>query len=490
MRDADPQGPGQIPTPTPNNTPEKTRENGEAALAADYSPSHLRAAVQEAPGLVKLAVPIFIALSAMGLIGVVDTLMIAPLGTAALAGAALTTAVLILFYCVIYGMLSACWVSFAQALGAKDFKGLNGALSSSLVLGVLLGVGSAVLMIALLPILPWMGQPPEVVAIVPPYWIAMAIMLIPFTLFFVMKGLFDALEKPWIGVAISYLAVLINVPFNYLLIHGIGSWDGLGLIGAGLASLLAMSVGFGAAWLYWRRAKTLASLRAEKASASRAEVVQQWRTGWPYAFGYLAEGGAYAFAGLMLGWFGAAALAAYQVVNAVASLFYMLPLGMASAVSLRVGVAVGAGENARLAPINTGALGTVTVWMVLVMVVLMLSGGWIASSLADDPEVVAIATSMFVIMAAMQVLDGIQSTSFGALRGILDTRFPAMVTTVSYWMVALPAAYVLGFMVGLGPNGVWLGYMVGLSLAGLALTLRYYRKVAQGVGAQGHDPEI
>jgi MATE family multidrug resistance protein len=205
---------------------------------------------------------------------------------------------------------------------------------------------------------------------------------------------------------------------------------------------------------------------------------QLFREGWPVAVAYCGEGGSYAFAGLMLGWFGAAALAANQVVGSIAEVLYMLPLGMAAAVGIRVGQAIGAEETHRLRAIGVSAIGLVIAWMVVVTIVLVTFRRDIADALSDDPEVIALAVSMFLTIAFMQFADGVQSASLGALRGMIDNRVPTLISLVAYWGFALPIGYVFGFTLGFGPVGVWVGYGLGILAAAIALVWRFWAKTA------------
>jgi MATE family multidrug resistance protein len=148
---------------------------------------------------------------------------------------------------------------------------------------------------------------------------------------------------------------------------------------------------------------------------------------------------------------------------------------MAAATAIRVGQAIGAGERDRLRPVAAAAIGLVSGWMAFVTVALVLGGGAVAAALSADPEVVALATAMFVIVALIQVADGIQSTALGALRGAMDFRWPTMFTLACYWLLALPLAAVLGFWADVGPLGVWAGYGAGIVLAAVVLPVRFWR---------------
>lgn len=436
--------------------------------------------------LVVLATPITVALVSAVLIGVVDTIMIAPLGTINLAAASIAASVLVIFYSALYGLVSVCGVLVAQAFGAKDARAVGATVKASMVVSLSGGLLGAGLMMATLLILPLVGQPQDVLEVIGPYWIAMSFVLVPFAMFFALKGLFDATDRPWLGVVFAFVGVVVNVPLNWLFIYGFGDWDGLGLLGAGLASLLAQSVALAVGVAYWQLSETLAAYRST-VPVRRADIVVQCREGLPLALGYAGEGGAFAVAGLMLGLFGAPALAAHQIVGSVGTVLYMVPLGMAAAAAIRVGQAIGEGSRFRIRRIGAAALATVIIWMAGVMTMLLIFGDDIAMALSDSPAVVALAVSMFVIFAAMQIADGIQATALGVLRGMLDNTWPVVATFTCYWLVALPLAYALAVPLELGPRGVWLGYGGGLLLASTVLVTRFLFKTAPARSARLQD---
>ena len=423
--------------------------------------------------LIRLSVPLMVGLAAALLIGVVDTAMISPLGTVPLAAAGVTTAVLIIVISALWGVITVISVQISQAEGADDPKRVALALRSGLILCLLGGGGGALIMMAVYPLLGPLGQPDEVLAILLPYWLSMAAWIVPFTLFFGLKALFDAVDRPWTAVGLSYLGVLFNIPANYTFIHVFG-W---GILGAGLASILSQCVSLIAAWIVLYRSPSLAAFRQE-VSVAWSDVWAQCKEALPLCLGYAGEGGAYAVIGLMMGWIGAEALAAHQIVNAIGGLAYMIPLGMAGAVSIRVGLAVGADDPDRLRPIMKATFVMVTLWQALAALTFIFGGRLLAEAMSDDPAVISLTVTLFVIVALLQVADGIQGTALGALRGMSDMNVPTVITLIAYWPVALPASYLLGFVFDLGAVGVWLGYTVGLVIAAVALPVRFWRLTA------------
>ncbi len=436
------------------------------------SASYLSSLVRELKRLVSLSTPIMVALAASVLIGLVDTIMIAPLGTNALAAASITTSVMVIFYSALYGLVSVCGVLVAQAFGAKNNDLVSSTVKAGLAVSLIGGLLGVLLMIAALPLLKFLGQPIEVLAIIRPYWIAMSLVLLPFAMFYSIKGLYDATDQAWIGVVFSFVAVLLNIPANWFLIHGAGSWKGLGLLGAGLASFLSQSASFLLAFGFWRFAGKMKAYRASL-SVKLSDIILQIREGTPLALGHAGEGGAYSVAGLMLGLFGAGALAANQIVDSVCTVLYMVPLGMSIAVSIRVGQAIGEGAENRLRRIGLAGFITVIVWMSAFAIILLILGDDVARLLSQDPQVIALASTMFIVFAVMQIADGVQATALGALRGMLDNTWPVFVTLICYWLFALPLGYIIAVTINVGPNGIWIGYGVGLVLASVILVWRF-----------------
>ncbi len=420
--------------------------------------------------VLRLSIPLMVGLAAALLIGVVDTAMISPLGTVPLAAAGVTTAILIIMISTLWGVITVISVQISQAHGADNPDRVAAALRGGLILCLIGGSVGALLMIALFPLLGPLGQPSEVLAILLPYWVSMALWMIPFTLFFGLKALFDAVDWPWTAVGLSYIGVIVNIPANYTFIHVLD----MGLLGAGLASILSQSVSLIAAIVMLLRAPGLAPFR-QKVSISWSNLKKQGAEAMPLCIGYAGEGGAYAIVGVMMGWLGAEALAAHQIVNALAGLAYVIPLGVAGAASIRIGQAVGRSHAARLRPILKACFALVTFWQVLVAALFILAGRQLAETMSVDQAVIDLATLLFLLVGVLQVADGIQGTALGALRGMSDMSRPTTITLTAYWVLALPACYILGFLLNLGAAGIWLGYTLGLVVAAIALPMRFWR---------------
>jgi MATE family multidrug resistance protein len=440
----------------------------------------------EVPRLTFLAVPIIIGYAAQMLPGITDSLMLAPLGPVPLAAVGLTNAVATILFAAVWGLLTTLGVRVGTAWGAGETRRIPHILRNGLVLGALVGCGGSVVMAGVWFLLPLLGQPAEVLAAMPGYWACIALFLIPFAVQTVFTSAFEAVDRPWLGTGFSFVAVVVNVPLNWLLIWGGFGIPPLGLLGAGLASLAAELIALAATWAFWAFAPSMRRLRLRRPLDWR-EVGSTFREGAPLGFLYAVESGAVAMGTMMIGTFGTVALAANQVVSAVGGLLYMVPLGFAGAVALRIAQENGAGNGTALRPIAWAALALSTAWLMLAALALMFGGRSIAAAITGDPAVIALAAVLFVGIATLQVLDGVQSTMLGALRGLSDTRWPAAVSILAYWVVALPAGWALAHGLGLGPVGIWFGFGLGLAGAGLALTWRFWARTRPGA-ADFHSP--
>lgn len=444
----------------------------------------------QVPRIVGLAVPITAGLAASTLLGVTDAVMLAPLGPVPLAAVGLTSAVTMVLWAAAYGVLLVTSVRVGAAWGAGEARHIPFVLRNALAMGAIVGVGGAVLMALMWPAMPLFGQPDEVIAALPAYWAAMCAMMLPFCLLTVFKSAFEAVGRPWLGTGFALLGVAVNVPLNWMLIWGVGPIPALGLTGAGIATVLAEAVALAVAWAVWRLAPSTRRLRLRR-PLSWAEIGSALREGAPVGALYAAETSAVGVAVLIIGTFGTLALAANQVAMSLGNVLYMVPLGVAGAVAIRVAQEQGAGNHAALRPVAFAALGVATLWLMGSAMVLWLAGGWLARRITDDAPVAAMAATIMGVFALMQVFDGLQSTMVGALRGLSDTAFPAFLSVAGYWGVVIPLAWALAQGLGLGPAYVWVAWLVALAGVGSLLVLRFLRRTrdtGRRGAARGTDP--
>jgi MATE family multidrug resistance protein len=190
----------------------------------------------------------------------------------------------------------------------------------------------------------------------------------------------------------------------------------------------------------------------------------------------LCEVTGFSFGSLMMGWLGVVPLAAHQIALSVAGTTFMVPLGLAQAVSVRVGHARGASRGKTIPPIVHGSLGLTAGVMAVFAAGYLLLGNVIAAGFTPDVAVRTLTVQLLVLAGVFQIFDGIQVVSSGALRGFADTKIPFVVGIVSYWFVALPVSWLTAFHFGFGAPGIWVGFVIGLGVAAVAMSTRLLRK--------------
>lgn len=450
-----------------------------ATIKLNGTPTRVRKALSlfraEVGPLISLAVPIIAGMLSSVIVGMTDTYFLGPLGEVPLAAVSLATSVAIILYAALYGLLGPVGYLIGTAYGAGDAAKISQVIKHGVVIGFGAGVAGFLLMAFGLLALPYLGQPPEVLQVITPYWLLIGALMVPFLVGFVYKQFYDAINKPWTGVALTLIGVSLNIPLTWALVGGhLPKVPALGLVGAGWSALISGCLGTAVMAAHFHLTPSHVPYRVPT-NWRKAAFAEQLREGAPMGMQYFFEGGAVSVAGLLIGLLGATALAANQVVFSVMVLLYMIPMGMSAAVGIRVAQAAGGGERHRARNIGLTGMTVVSLWTVTFTAVLVTSGEWVARWFVSEADVIAIATLMFVTVGAMQIGDGVQSVSVGALRGIFDNRYPTVVSLIAYWLIALPLSYAFGFWFNWGAPGVWAGFGGGLVVASALLVRRLWR---------------
>jgi MATE family multidrug resistance protein len=206
-----------------------------------------------------------------------------------------------------------------------------------------------------------------------------------------------------------------------------------------------------------------------------SEIKKFLSVGFPASIQMLCEVSAFSAAGLMMGRFGATAMAAHQVALMCASTAFMIPLGLSMALSVRIGQATGAGEHSRLRVIAVSGWWLSAGYGLLGALFFLLCGDWISSFFTDEKEVIQLAATILIVVGVFQLVDSVQIASVAMLRAMQDTRIPAMIGFFAYWLIGLPVGGLLSIKFHLGAMGVWCGLAIGLLIACVLLSPRLWR---------------
>ena len=421
-----------------------------------------------------LALPIIAGFVGQMLMGIADSVMVGHVGVIPLAACAFANTVLSVPLVFGFGLLASVSVSASQAYGAGRLhlagESLRGGIFISVAMGLLIAGGAH----AGLPFLSLLGQPAEVNEAVGMYFILCAWSFIPVFATGAAKNFCEALARPWPPFWIMMGGVGLNVFLNWILIYGNLGAPAMGLDGAGwatLASRIATMVG-----ILWYPALAV-SLRTAwpknwLAPGLRSATHRLLKIGIPTGGLNLCEASGFSLGSIMMGWLGAVPLAAHQIALACAVTTFMVPLGLAQALSVRVAHARGAGRLDGIPAIVKGALGLTVAVMAFFAAVYIFFGSGIAGGFVADSAVRSLTAQLLVLAGVFQIFDGIQIVSSGALRGFGDTKVPFVIGVFSYWVVALPVSWFAAFRLDFGAPGIWIGFVVGLGVAAAAMSAR------------------
>ncbi len=432
--------------------------------------------LQESKKLSKLSFPIIVGQLGQNIIALADTVMIGALGSIALGASAFAGSLFIIFLIFGIGVLAPITAKFAHMQGKKDYENGGILLYHSLLVAIALGIIITSILFLLWPQLHLFGQTKEVSAAAKPFYILIALSVLPGLIYQAYKQFTDGIGDTKVAMYIMLFGVVLNVFGNYVLINGYWGFPKLGLAGAALATLIARIVMaiLLVSYVHIRKKYKKYLTLSWKSKPDKILSKEIFRLGLPNGFTFVFEVGAFASAAVMMGWFGASPLAAHQITISLASTTFLVAMGIGIAASIRVGNELGEDNprGARHSGLTAIAVGAI--YMSICSVVIYLLRHILPTFYVSDIDVINLAASFFFVVALFQVFDGVQAVAIGALRGMSDTKWPSFIAFFAYWIMGLPGGYLLAFHLGLGPVGVWIGLLVGLIIASIMLTLRFY----------------
>lgn len=364
---------------------------------------------------------------------------------------------------------------FAQGNKQECKSLLHNALIFYTLLGLLVGVAQY----AASPLLYYLGQPVDVVNGAIPYYQMLAYS-VPFMLFFFgFKSFLEGVGNTKVVMTITIVTNALNVWFNYLLIYGHWGLPEMGAEGAGLATTLSRVASAAMVFGYFLCKKQYADyLKGFTLRALRLERVRRLLSiGLPIAGQMFLESSAFVGTAVMIGWLGEVSLSANQIAITLGNCAFMVILSIGSAATIRISHCYGqrSKEELRLATHATYHL--VLAWCLLASLVFILLRDDIPRLFTDNEEVIAITADLMFFVALYQLWDGMQNVSVGILRGLQDVKIIMPIAFVAYWLINLPAGYLLGIPGGMGASGFYLSYSFGLSAAALLMMWRIRRKI-------------
>lgn len=434
----------------------------------------------EFQALFTLGWPLIVAQLAQNALLTTDVIMMGWLGPRYLAAGALANAFFICFQLLGIGIVGAVAPMVAQALGARDFRSVRRTVRQGFWVGIILVVALFPLLWNIRPIYHFLGQDPEL-AVMAERFVHYAIWLFfPALMIIVVRSFLAAHGSTRVILLITICGVVVNAFADYALMFGNWGFPRLDLAGAGIATttvnfvMLALMILYVQMHRRYRRYHIFA--RFFKPDWPR--FWQIWRVGTPIGLMLLAEVGLFTAAALLQGWLGADEVAAHQIALQLASLAFMVPLGISQATTVRVGLAYGEGNPEGIRKAGWASLAATLIFMSTTCAAFLLFpralvGLFLDPANPENANTLALAASYLTIAALFQLVDGAQVSAGAALRGLTDTNMPLVIALVGYWAVGFPVAYLCGFTFNMRGVGIWLGLAAGLAAAAIALTIRF-----------------
>ncbi len=426
----------------------------------------------------RLALPLMIGQLSQMLMGVVDTVMVGHLGVKDLAALTFANSLFHVPFVFGIGLLTSVSVMTSNSRGADDAARVRGSCRHGLYLSVALGLLVAAVSWGFSYRLDVFGQPDEVTARTTVFFRIIMISVIPALASIALKNHADALNRPWPPFWIFLGGVGLNVVLNWVMIYGKLGCPALGFEGAAWATLIAR-VAIVVVMVIWllnaRGLRDWVPYRWFR-TPNFGDVRQLLSIGFPASIQMACEVTAFSLAGLIMGRFGAGAMAAHQIAITLAATAFMLPLGLSMALTVRMGEAFGAGENARLQAIAVSGWLLAAGYSLVGAAAFFGLGKFLASLFISAPDVINLAAALLVIVGVFQLFDSLQVVSSAMLRGLCDAKVPAVMGFVAYWLVGLPVGALLSFGFRMGATGVWWGLAAGLFGACITLGPRLWNR--------------
>lgn len=433
---------------------------------------------------ITLAYPVIVGMLGHTLITVVDNIMVGRLGSTELAAVSLGNSIVFIAMSVGIGFSTAITPIVAQGDGAKDNALVRSAFHHGLLLCTILGLFLFGVVTLAKPLMYLMNQQPEVIALASPYidWVGFS--LIPVVIFQGYKQFADGMSLTKYDMYAAIFSNVLHVILNYLLIYGVWFFPKMGIMGAAIGTVVSRTaMVIYMHYLLSHNEKLKQYFRDFSFSEIKKSMLRKIvALGLPSSMQMLFEVALFTTAVWLSGFLGKNNQAANQIALSMASMTFMFAMGLSVAAMVRVGNNKGQGDYANLRTVAR------SVFLLVIIVETVFALLFVAFhqflphlflnmentlQVADNAEVIGIASTLILVAAVFQLSDGVQVVVLGALRGIQDVKIPTVITFVSYWLIGFPISFYLGLHTPLKGTGIWIGLLAGLTAAALFLYLRF-----------------
>ena len=422
-----------------------------------------------------IAYPVMLGQLGHVMVGLADNIMVGQLGAAPLAAVSLGNSLVFIALSLGIGFSFAITPLIAEADGSGDIETGKSYFHHGIIMCGINGILLFLLLLLAKPILHHLDQPPEVVALAIPYLEIVAFSMIPLMLFQAYKQFADGLSQTKYAMYATLIANVVNVIFNYLLIYGIWIFPRLEVEGAATGTLISR---FFMLWFVWEILRRKKKFRQyfvwSKKELLKMNIFKKlFELGFPTALQMLFEVAIFTATVFLAGTLGTNPQAANQIALNLASMTFMVAVGLGVTATIRVGNQKGKANFEDLRRIAFSTFLLVFLIEAVFAVGFILLKDWLPALYIDNNAVILLAARLLIVAARFQLSDGLQVVILGALRGLQDVKFPTLICFIAYWIIGFPVSFFLGKEEAMGSMGIWFGLLAGLTASALMLYIRF-----------------
>lgn len=429
--------------------------------------------------LLSIGFPIIIGQLGTIILGFTDTLMIGHHSTPELAAAGLVNNIFGLVFLSYMGFTYGLTPIIGKLYGEERTDCIGQKVRNSFFANMLTGAIFTAVLILLYLNLAHIGQPEELLSLIRPYFLVNLASVLFMGIFFTMKQFLDGIGKTKVAMWAMIGGNVVNILGNWVLIYGVAGFPELGLLGAGISTLVSRILMALAMVSIVIAGKSFREYRHDliHSSINKTDFKEMNRLGWPVALQLGMESAAFTLSCVMVGWLGTIPLAAHQVMITLSQLFYLVLSGMAAALAIRVSHFMGQKDYAAVRPIAYDGFRLNLLFSLCMGIPVFLLRHQIGGWFNDNTEVQAYVSVLIILMMVYQFGDGLQYTFANALRGIACVKPMVLYAFIAYFVISLPLGYTLGFTCGMGILGIWIAFPFGLTIAGEMYRRRFEKEL-------------
>lgn len=440
-----------------------------------------------------LAWPLVLTNVAMILVNFTDVFLLARLGPDPLAASSLGTSIVFALMLVGMGVINAGSPLMAAELGRKSHsvRDVRRTFRQTMWSVTIVCIPMWLLIWHSGDLLEWAGQPERLARDTGEFVRVFMWLLWPGLGVFALRGFMAALQRPQWTMVAGFAAVLVNAALNYALIFGHFGLPALGLVGAGIGSSITslFQFLFLAAVAIWHPKFRRYHIFGRWWRSDWPRFFHIWKLGFPIGLHMGFEAAVFSAAVFLMGYISTASVAAHAVAIQIASMTFMVPMGLAQAATVRVGLGYGRREPHAIARSGWTAYALGVGFMALMAIVIWVMPGTLAGIFLEadnrtNAQVLTLAVQFLIVAAVFQIVDGAQVVGTGMLRGLQDTTWPMLFAAFGYWVVGIGFGAWLAFDRGWGGVGIWVGLALGLGIVAALVLVRWLMRDRLGLVPQ------